>query len=291
MNILIEILPKLRDNESWVSDLRCFSRTHQVNDELAEIEEMEKSRLNHESRNREFIRNQVRLAQSLKDNEKNDDEKEAEQQPFHRTEEKLQLNLKVKSQQKAQQSSTSAINSVFSCATPSSSASASLNNDGAHKSNGSKRSALEELMDEDAKRLKKSVAVSARKENWLCRDIIVKVMLQDLADGKYYKKKGRIQKVHDKFTAEVEMIDSSDVLKLDQDDLETVIPQISRPVCIVNGSGRGEVGTLLELDLKSFCGRIRIDSGRNKGRILDRVDYEDFCKIEEDPYSERVHAS
>ena len=48
------------------------------------------------------------------------------------------------------------------------------------------------------------------------RHLIVKVMAKKLADGKFYKQKGYVRKVHDKFVAEVKMIKSGAVLKIDQ---------------------------------------------------------------------------
>jgi hypothetical protein len=50
------------------------------------------------------------------------------------------------------------------------------------------------------------------------------VMNKTVGEGKYYKAKGVITRVHDRYVAELKMLDTNHVLKIDQSDLETVIP-------------------------------------------------------------------
>ena len=64
--------------------------------------------------------------------------------------------------------------------------------------------------------------------------------------------------------------------KLDQDDLETVIPSIGGKVRLVNGRRRGEVATLQAIDEARFCVRVELADGT----VLDGVEYEDACKID-----------
>ena len=71
------------------------------------------------------------------------------------------------------------------------------------------------------------------------------------------------------------MLRSDDLLKLDQDALETVIPAPGGRVLVVNGAWRGEAGTLLAIDEANFCVRVQLDSGRT----LDAVEYEDASKL------------
>lgn len=50
-------------------------------------------------------------------------------------------------------------------------------------------------------------------------------------------------------------------------------------VLVVNGRCRGERGTLLSLDTDAFAASVRITSdGPNFGMVLEKVEYEDFCK-------------
>ncbi|XP_057366863.1 DNA/RNA-binding protein KIN17-like [Daphnia carinata] len=137
-----------------------------------------------------------------------------------------------------------------------------------------KLSALDEIMREQEASKEKS----GRKDYWLTENIVVKVVTKSLGD-KYYKKKGFIKQVIDKYGAMVTMIDTGHTLKLDQSHLETVIPAEGRTVMVVNGAYRGYRAVLKSLDAKNFCVTIIIDSGPVKGRVVEGVQYEDICKI------------
>lgn len=143
------------------------------------------------------------------------------------------------------------------------------------KSDSRKRTALDEIIAaEESKREK-----SNRKDYWLTEGIVVKIVTKSLGD-KYYKQKGVIKEVQDKYTAVVKMLESGHKLKLDQQHLETVIPAIGKLVKIVNGAYRGETATLLSLNERNFCVDIEIASGLLKGRKLSNVEYEDICKLD-----------
>ncbi|GAB2230155.1 hypothetical protein Droror1_Dr00014412 [Drosera rotundifolia] len=136
-------------------------------------------------------------------------------------------------------------------------------------------SVLDNLMREE-ERVKE---VSNRKDYWLCEGIIVKVMSKVLADKGYYKKKGVVRKVIDRYVGEIEMIDTKHVLRVDQEELETVIPQIGGLVRIVNGAYRGSNARLLAVDTDKYCAKVEIEKGLYDGRVLPAVEYEDICKI------------
>jgi len=85
--------------------------------------------------------------------------------------------------------------------------------------------------------------------------------------------------VVDKYSAIVTMLDTGHTLKLDQAHLETVIPAEGRMVEVVNGAYRGCRAILNHLDVTNFCVSITIDSGPVKGRVIDKIQYEDICKI------------
>ncbi|KAL6980525.1 DNA/RNA-binding protein kin17 [Sarracenia purpurea var. burkii] len=135
--------------------------------------------------------------------------------------------------------------------------------------------ALDDLMKEQ-ERAKERIN---RKDYWLCEGIIVKVMSKALAKNGYYKQKGIVRKVIDKYVGEIEMLDSKHVLRVDQEELETVIPQIGGLVRIVNGAYRGSQAKLLAVDTDKFCARVQIEKGIYDGRVLQAVEYEDFCKV------------
>lgn len=115
---------------------------------------------------------------------------------------------------------------------------------------------------------------AARKDHWVARDIVVKVMNKSVGSGRYYKEKGVVLKVHDLYLAEVEILSSGDVLKLDQQDLETVIPRIGGKVLVVNGQYAGKTGRLESINTDRFCASVVLDDA---GRAVE-VPYEDFSK-------------
>ena len=138
-----------------------------------------------------------------------------------------------------------------------------------------RRSALDELMKEEEKAKERS----NRKDYWLCPGIVVKVMSKSLAEKGYYKQKGVVKKVIDKYVGEIEMLESKHVLRVDQDELETVIPQIGGLVRIVNGAYRGSNARLLSVDTEKFCAKVQVEKGLYDGKVLRAVEYEDICKI------------
>ena len=135
-------------------------------------------------------------------------------------------------------------------------------------------SALDELMREEEK-VKERMN---RKDYWLCEGIVVKVMSKALAEKGYYKKKGIVIKVIDKYVGEIKMIDSKHVLRVDQEELETVIPHIGGPLRIVNGAYRGSNARLLAVDTEKYSAKVQIEKGIYDGRVLQAVEYEDICK-------------
>lgn len=140
---------------------------------------------------------------------------------------------------------------------------------------GRNESALDELMKEEEKAKERS----NRKDYWLFEGIVVKVMSKALADNVYYKQKGFVRKVIDKYVGEIEMLENKHVLRIDQEELETVIPQIGGLVKIVNGAYRGENARLLAIDTERFCAKVRVEKGLYDGRVLKAVEYEDLCKL------------
>ena len=65
-----------------------------------------------------------------------------------------------------------------------------------------------------------------RKDYWLHPGIVVKIMNKRLSDGRFYKQKGTVLRVVDDYVGEVKLNDSGAVIRLDQADLETVIPKV-----------------------------------------------------------------
>ncbi|XP_037089291.1 DNA/RNA-binding protein KIN17-like [Pollicipes pollicipes] len=117
-----------------------------------------------------------------------------------------------------------------------------------------------------------------RKDYWLTEGVVVKVVTKDLGD-KFYKQKGHITEVQDRYRAVLRLLDGGHKLKLDQAHLETVVPAVGRKVKIVNGAYRGATATLDAIQEKKFCASLTIAEGPLKGRRLSQVAYEDFSKL------------
>lgn len=148
-----------------------------------------------------------------------------------------------------------------------------------------KMSAMESirLEHEAAKRKKAEEAHPAKAPQpeapvgWLSAGLVVKVMHQDIAKGKYYRKKGKVEKVHDTYTADVRMIDSKDLLRLEQEMMETVIPGIGKPVKVVKGTHRGYTASMRAVDYEGFCVTVELSDGTE----MEGLGYDEVCKIDE----------
>ncbi|ESW27360.1 hypothetical protein PHAVU_003G195200 [Phaseolus vulgaris] len=143
------------------------------------------------------------------------------------------------------------------------------------KESGGGKSTLDEMMRDEEKKKEKI----NRKDYWLHEGIVVKVMSKVLAEKGYYKQKGVVRKVIDKYVGEIEMLESKHVLRVDQAELETVIPQVGGRVKIVNGAYRGSIAKLLGVDTDNFCAKVQIEKGPYDGRVLKAMEYEDICKV------------
>ncbi|KAK7347224.1 hypothetical protein VNO80_21751 [Phaseolus coccineus] len=143
------------------------------------------------------------------------------------------------------------------------------------KESGGGKSTLDEMMRDEEKKKEKI----NRKDYWLHEGIVVKVMSKVLAEKGYYKQKGVVRKVIDKYVGEIEMLESKHVLRVDQAELETVIPQVGGRVKIVNGAYRGSIAKLLGVDTDNFCAKVQIEKGPYDGRILKAMEYEDISQI------------
>jgi DNA/RNA-binding protein KIN17 len=124
-----------------------------------------------------------------------------------------------------------------------------------------------------------------RLDYWLAPKLIVKIMNKEVGDGKYYKLKGEVVEVRERFIAVVRVFDETKgkhvKIQLDQDDCETVVPKLNAKAMIVIGRGRGSLGFIEKLDTENFCVSILIDDKTSKydGEVLRKVEYEDVCKV------------
>ncbi|GMF66204.1 unnamed protein product [Phytophthora lilii] len=251
-----------------------------------ELEKKKKAELDHEERNRRFIEKQLKIA-----SEKEGADSQQRPTKLQRGEngEKIKIALGGKKELGKKESAvakTAAFGEVASVfGGEDGGKTERRDNREVDDKRSGKKHAVDAIMEEEERRKQEKSrrldeeSKRQRKENWVTTGIVVKVTNRKVGDGRYYKCKGVVKDVEDKFCATVELLDSGDVLRLDQDHLETVIPKPGRKVKIVNGLGRGCTAKLLDISVDDFCARIRIESGSHKGEVLDRVEYEDICRL------------
>jgi DNA/RNA-binding protein KIN17 len=133
-----------------------------------------------------------------------------------------------------------------------------------------------------------SSSSSKRLDYWLTPGIVVKVLNKKLLGGALYKQKGVVVRVVDRYVGEIKLLGpgaegapAGSVLRIDQAELETVLPALGKLVRVVNGAYRGEIAVLLELDERRYAASLRIESGLLRGKEVEGVDYEDICKLHE----------
>lgn len=138
-------------------------------------------------------------------------------------------------------------------------------------------SALEEIMHEEERKKKMAPPPEKVKDlPWLMKGIVVKIVTKSLGE-KYYKQKGKIHDMIDKWTAIV-MTDTGAKVKLDQTHLETVIPAVGRKVTILRGIHKGKDAILLDLNVEKFSADLELlESGDSSGKTT-TLPYEDFSK-------------
>lgn len=116
---------------------------------------------------------------------------------------------------------------------------------------------------------------------WIRPGIVVKVLNKHVGEGKFYKKKGTIKKVEDsnKYVAQVKVKvdDRKVVLKVDQADLETVIPPLDEKVLVVRGKHAGKQGRLQRVHEDKYNADVELDE---EEKVLHGIEYEDFSKLD-----------
>lgn len=66
---------------------------------------------------------------------------------------------------------------------------------------------------------------------------------------------------------------------MDQAHLETVIPNIGKPLLVVNGAYRGTKATMVALNAEKFSVTVKLEEGFARGRTVENVKYEDVSKL------------
>ena len=102
---------------------------------------------------------------------------------------------------------------------------------------------------------------------------MVRVVTKELKD--YFRKKGVVAAV-EQTVATITMLDSQDVLQVDEADLDTVIPSRNEIVRIVRGQHAGKMATLLEKNPSTCLGVLQLQGNET----VVELDYADFSKMD-----------
>lgn len=125
----------------------------------------------------------------------------------------------------------------------------------------------------------------AKETGWVMEGIVVKIMNKEVSDGAFYKSKGTVIGVVDKFAARVRTLDSGAVLELDQDDLETVIPNPGGVVMILNGKFRGSEAVIERIDIDNYTVAMRL---LESDVFVRGVEYDDISRRAPDNTSHEI---
>jgi DNA/RNA-binding protein KIN17 len=106
-----------------------------------------------------------------------------------------------------------------------------------------------------------------RKDYWLHKNIVVKIVTNKLGE-KYFKKKAVVLDLADKYTGVVKLMESGTEIKLDQAHLETVLPSLGKQVVVLNGAYRGELAVLDKINVEKFNAQITITTVSVQLRIF-----------------------
>eukprot|EP00803_Ostreobium_quekettii_P005824 evm.model.scf_128EXC.13 EVM.evm.TU.scf_128EXC.13 scf_128EXC:99599-100813(+) len=142
---------------------------------------------------------------------------------------------------------------------------------------GKGASKLEEIMRSEM--AAKSRREPVRADHWLQRGIVVKVLSEGLKEHGYYNEKGVVEAVVDRYVGEIRMLRSGDVVRVDQEQLETVLPKTGGRVLVVNGAYRGQRGVLLGIDTDKYKAEVELQVGAGRRRKV-WLEYEDVCKLD-----------
>ena len=112
----------------------------------------------------------------------------------------------------------------------------------------------------DEKKVKQEPLEPKPEVKWIHKGIIVKILNKKLGE-KFYKQKGFVEST-DGFVAVVQVLQNRKRAKIDQGDLETVIPSAGREIVILVGGHRGKVGKLVGIESDKFEATIELDGKR-----------------------------
>ncbi|KAK3862919.1 hypothetical protein Pcinc_031257 [Petrolisthes cinctipes] len=246
------------------------------------MKKKEKFEKDEEDRMQEFINKQIELGLS-----KSGSKEEAKYTELQRDEgETVAINLKLGGSKQTSKKVENTTNILKLTAASTSKAKPEDNKEDKRKKEEKKRSALAQIMEEEMRGKKHKLEMQVRnnadeavvggnvKSPWLEKNIVVKVITKDLG-SKFYKQKGVVRDIVDRYIAVVKLLDCGTKMKLDQEHLETVIPATNRKVLILAGKHRGNVALLKSIQEDQFSATLELEAGH----IITNIPYENFSKL------------
>lgn len=197
--------------------------------------------MDHEERNRRFIQKQLKIAKA------SDAREDFRPTKLQRTEKNAKLSLNLSISDKSRKAKSIEVTSAFE--------------DIEEKECSQKADVIHQSHKKMDESCQKSDVDAEDAENWVVVGIIVKVLNGQVGEGKYRNKKGVIERVDDEYCAMVRMLDSSDVLQLDQDDLETVIPKEGNKVVILRGKQKNQIAEIVSIAMEQYSATLRLVGG------------------------------
>lgn len=102
-------------------------------------------------------------------------------------------------------------------------------------------------------------------EPWLVKGLVVKVIHKQLGEGKYFGRLAIVQGIVEKYGATLQVIDNSDLIQLDQEDLEPALPLIDNLGLLVLGEERGRRARVVYRHPASKEVEVELEEGPRRG--------------------------
>jgi DNA/RNA-binding protein KIN17 len=263
--------------------IQYIDRDPKTLEKQALLDERQKAELDDEQRSRMLIEAQIAAGASGEgdEDEAADEEEDAEDHMLERSSDEPKIEIKLSGMQGERQRLASTANLKRVSFVHEEEGETDPIAPLVKPSLASKLPVIEQIRaEEERRKLRELEALDKheRKDYWLQEGLVVKIINKKIGEGRYFKAKGVVVAVIERYAAEVQ-VEGMALLRLDQDDLETVIPQPGHDVVIVNGRCRGAGAVVVAINEASFSCDIRISSGSFSGRDLKAVVYEDICKF------------
>ena len=137
----------------------------------------------------------------------------------------------------------------------------------------------------------RTLRMPAAADCWVVAGLTVRVMAARLAGGAFVRRKGTILRCAAAEAPHVALVRCAPggsppapgaTLKVDQLELQTVLPAPGGTVLLLRGPRRGALARLLRIDEARFAAALQLlMPGGQPGETIEGVEYEDICKWEE----------